>query len=153
QMESVGVPEGGDLEEERFVPVPNHARMTATSDWWALRNGIPAEIDSFPAPNESVQQRADMRFKLPRPVWEASREDMGPAFDDVVIEGRQDGDVTVSAQQRVELRERAEDVQFRTVYEAEERIEFIQSGDDYGRDGGEAAQEVANERAVAERVA
>lgn len=153
QMESVGVPEGGDLEEERFVPVPNHARMTATSDWWALRNGIPAEIDSFPAPNESVQQRADMRFKLPRPVWEASREYMGPAFDHVVIEGEHDVDVTVSAQQRVELRERAEDVQFRTVYEAEERIEFIQSGDDYGRDGGEAAQEVANERAVAERVA
>lgn len=123
------------------------------SDWWALRNGVPVEIDSFPAPSESVQQHADVRFKLPREVWEASREYMGPAFDHVVIEGENDVDVTVSAQQRIELRERAEDVQFRTVYEAEERIEFIQSGEDYGRDGGEAAQEVADERAAPERVA
>lgn len=29
----------------------------------------------------------------------------------------------------------------------------MQNGDDYGRDGGEVGQEVANERAVAERVA
>lgn len=152
-VESGGVPEGGDLEEERFVPVPDQGELSPTSDWWALRNGIPVGIDSFPAPNESVQQHADVRFKLPRPVWEASRAYMGPAFDHAVIEGESDVDVTVSAQQRIELRERAEDVQFRTVYEAEERIEFIQSGDDYGRDGGEAAQEVANERAVAERVA
>lgn len=153
QMESVGVPEGGDLEEERFVPVPDQGELSPTSDWWALRNGVPVEIDSFPAPNESVQQHADVRFKLPRPVWEASREYMGPAFDHAVVEGENDVDVTVSAQQRAELRERAEDVQFRTVYEAEERIEFIQGSDAFGRDGGETAQRVEEERAVAERVA
>lgn len=153
QMESVGVPEGGDLEEERFVPVPDQAGLSPTSDWWALRNGVPVEIDSFPAPNESVQQHADVRFKLPRQVWEASREYMGPAFDQVVIEGERDVDVTVSAQQRVQLRERAEDVQFRTVYNAEERIDFIQSDDNYGLDGGETAQEVAGLRNDAERVA
>lgn len=150
---SEGVPEGADLEQESFVEVPYEVPADSTSDWWALRNGIPVEIDSFPAPNESVQQHADMRFKLPRPVWEASRAYMGPAFDHAVIEGENDVDVTVSAQQRSELRQRAEDVQFRTVYEAEERIEFIQSGNDYGHDGGEAAQEVEDERAVAERVA
>lgn len=127
--------------------------LRSGSDWWALRNGVPAEIDSFPAPNESLQQYPDVRFKLPRPVWDASRAYMGPAFERAVVEGENDVDVTVSAQQRADLRERAEDVQFRTVYEAEERIEFIQSGDDYDRDGGEAAQEVAEERAVAERVA
>lgn len=150
---SQGVPEGADLEQEAFVEVPYEVPADSTSDWWALRNGIPVEIDSFPAPNESVQQQADMRFNLPRPVWEASREYMGPAFDHAVVEGEHDVDVTVSAQQRIELRERAEDVQFRTVYEAEERSEFIQNGDDYGRDGGEAAQEVAEERAAADRVA
>lgn len=150
---SVGVPEGADLEQEEFVEVPNENAAAPTSDWWALRNGVPVEIDSFPPPNESVQQHADVRFKLPRQVWEASRESMGPAFDHVVIEGENDVDVTVSAQQRVDLRERAEAVQFRTVYEAEERIEFIQNGDDYGRDGGETAQEVAEERAAAERMA
>lgn len=142
QREVAQMPEGGD-----FWVLRNG------SDWWALRNGVPAEIDSFPAPNESVQQRADVRFKLPRPVWEERRAYMGPAFEHVVVEGESDVDVTVSAQQRVDLRERAEAVQFTTVYEAEERIEFIQSGDDYGRDGGEAAQEVAELRDDAERVA
>ncbi|TSI14652.1 hypothetical protein [Brevibacterium aurantiacum] len=134
--------QGGD-----FWPLRNG------SDWWALRNGIPVAIDSFPAPNESLQQYPDMRFKLPRPVWDSSRAYTGPAFERAVVEGENDVDVTVSAQQRVDLRERAEDVQFRSVYEAEERIEFIQSGDDYGRDGGEAAQEVAGLRDAAERVA
>lgn len=152
-MESVGVPEGGDLEEERFVSVPDQGELSPTSDWWALRNGIPVEIDSFPAPNESVQQHADVRFKLPRPVWEASRAYMGPAFDHAVIEGESDVDVTVSAQKRIELRKRAEDVQFRTVYEAEERIEFIQSSDDYGLDGGETVGQVQELRDDAERVA
>lgn len=153
QLESVGVPEGGDLEEERLVPVPDQDGPSPTSDWWALRNGIPVEIDSFPAPNESVQQHADMRFKLPRPVWEASREYMGAAFEHAVIEGEHDVDVTVSAQQQAELRERAEDVQFRTVYEADERIDFLRSSDDYGLDGGESVQEVEGVRERAERVA
>jgi hypothetical protein len=141
-MESFGVTEGGDLEEEAFVPVPDQDGLSPTSDWWALRNGVPVEIDSFPAPNESVQQHADVRFKLPRQVWEASRDYMGPAFDHVVIEGENDVDVTVSATQRVELRERAEDVQFTSVYNAQERIELIQNDDDYGLDGGEAVQQV-----------
>ncbi|SMY04403.1 hypothetical protein BSP239C_03827 [Brevibacterium sp. 239c] len=153
RLVSVGVPEGADLEQEEFVEVPNEDGPAPTSDWWALRNGVPVEIDSFPAPNESVQQHADVRFKLPRPVWEASRESMGPAFDHVVIEGERDVDVTVSAQQRLELRERAEDVQFRTVYNAQERIESIQSSDDFSLDGGETAQEVAVLRDDSERVA
>ncbi|MGZ1492248.1 hypothetical protein [Brevibacterium sediminis] len=153
RLVSVGVPEGADLEQEELVEVPNEDGPAPTSDWWALRNGVPVEIDSFPAPNESVQQHADVRFKLPRQVWEASRESMGPAFDHVVIEAERDVDVTVSAQQRLELRERAEDVQFRTVYNAQERIESIQSSDDYGLDGGETAQEVAVLRDDSERVA
>lgn len=153
QFISQGVPEGADLEQESFVEVPYEHPADETSDWWALRNGIPVEIDSFPAPNESVQQHADVRFKLPRPVWEASREYMGPAFDHVVIEGENDVDVTVSAQQQAELRERAEDVQFRTVYEAEERIDFLRSSDHYGLDGGESVQEVEVVRERAERVA
>lgn len=127
--------------------------LRSGSDWWALRNGVPAEIDSFPAPNESVQQQADVRFKLPRHVWEESRAYMGPAFDHVVIEGESDVDVIVSAQQSADLRERAETVQFTTVYNAQERIEFIENGDDYGLDGGESVQEVEGLRDDAERTA
>lgn len=153
RLVSAGVPEGADLEQEGFAEVPNENAPAPTSDWWALRNGVPVEIDSFPPPNESVQQHADVRFKLPRQVWEASRESMGPAFDHVVIEGENDVDVTVSAQQRVDLRERAEDVQFRTVNTAQERIDFIQSGDDYGLDGGETAQQVEKLRADSKRIA
>lgn len=153
RMESVGVPEGGDLEEEAYVVAPDQDGMTPTSDWWALRNGIPVEIDSFPAPNESVQQRPDVRFKLPRPVWEASREYMGPAFEHVVSEDENDVAVTVSAQQRAELRQRAEDVQFRTVYTAQEQIDVIQSDDDVGHDGGESVSQVEELRDNAERAA
>lgn len=141
KLVSLGVPEGGDLEDEQFVEEELEYPAELTSDWWALRNGIPAVIDDFPAPNESLQQCPDVRVDLPRQVWDSTRGSLGPAFDRAVTVHGDQVSVIVGAQQGRELVDRAETEQWTRVHNAEERIDQLQEQDDFGLNGEE--QEVS----------
>lgn len=146
-MESTGTPEDADLEEERFIETPASSVLDATSDWWALRSGIPVAIDSFPAPTESVQQQADVRVQISRQVWENTRAGMGQAFSQTVPGHDTTVSVVVGAQQRRDLEKRAESIKWTVISDVEDDIDREHENDP----GADPDPERAEFRREAER--
>lgn len=80
----------------------------ATSNWWALNQGIPTDVDSFPAPNKSLQQEPDVTVTMTRPEWERARTYMGKEHDALTSVDDHSVQIVMGAQQLEELKDRTE---------------------------------------------